>query len=125
MSSFPDDWPPGCPPADAQAASGLLYRLVKSNPATASDFLTHADLGKMPKAPPCLRVGLSVFRTRDDVVHQAELFPFLGNQVASGEVCSEHGKTKLTPGKMPSHTTWWPYLGVDRVALFPTVEGLR
>jgi len=125
MSSFPDDWPPGCPPADAQAAGGLVYRLVRTNPPTASDFLTHAELGKMPKAPACLRVGLSVFRTRDHAVHQAQLFPFLGNQIASGELCAEHGKTKLTPGKMPSHTTWWPYPGVGRAALLPTVEVLR
>lgn len=125
MSVFPDDWPPDCPPPDAVPAIGVVYRLVKNNPAAVTDFRTHAELNKLPKAPPCLRVGLSVFRTREDAVHQAALLPFLGDKVASGELRPEHGKTKLTPGKMPSHTTWWPYPIVDRVAPFMTVEALR
>lgn len=76
----------------------------------------------MPTAPPCLRAGLSVFRTRDDAVHQATLLPFLGKMVASAELHPEHGKVKLTPGKVTSHSTWWPYPGIDRPALFQTGE---
>lgn len=122
MSAFPDNWPPGCPPADAEPAAGPVYRLVKNIPPLAEDFKTHHEIGKMPKAPACLRAGLSVFRTRDDAIHQSKLHPFLGNKIASAELCPEHGKVKLTRGTMPSHTTWWPYLGVERAAPFHKVE---
>lgn len=125
MTAFPDDWPQGCPPADAEPAAGLVYRLVKNAPVLATDFRTHAELGKLPKAPPCLRVGLSVFRSRDDAIHQAALLPFLGDKLASGELQPVHGRTKLTAGRMPSHTTWWPYPDIDRTGPFLTVEVLR
>lgn len=125
MRSFPDNWPQGCPPADAEPAAGRVYRLVKRNPACADDFRTHDERHKMPKADPCLRRGLSVFRTRHDAVHQAKLLPFLGDKIACAELCPEHGRMKLTPTtQRPSHTTWWPYPGVDRAAPFHTIEAL-
>jgi hypothetical protein len=101
-----------------------VYRLVSHSPPAAADFSTHAELGRMLKAPPCLRVGLSVFRTLDDALHQHELLPFLGNRVAKAELNSTHGKTKLTTGKQPTHTTWWPYGGVERASPFIIVKVL-
>jgi hypothetical protein len=97
---------------------------VKHAPLSIEDFRSHAELGKMPKAPPCLRVGLSVFRTLEDTLHQQELFPFLGNRVARAELNPTHGKTRLTSGRQPSHTTWWPHSNVDRVAAFLLVQVL-
>ena len=119
---FPDSWPAGCPPDDSEPATGEVYRLVKSNPPTASDFLTHHELGKLPNAPPCLRCGLSVFRAREDAEHQYRAYPRLGKFIAVGELQPEHGVTKLTQGRQPTHTTWWSYEGVDRAAIFVSVE---
>ena len=119
---FPDGWPAGYPPDDAEPAGGEVYRLVKSNPPAASDFLTHHELGKMPNAPACLRCGLSVFRACADAEHQYRAYPRLGKFIAKGELQPEHGVTKLTQGRQPTYTTWWSYEGVDRAAIFVSVE---
>ncbi len=123
VPTFPQSFPPGCPPADATDASGVVFRLATDNPPTETDLASHAELGKLPNAPPCLRAGLSVLRTRDDATHMSRLFPFLGSFLASGELGPHHGKTKLTPSRAAStHTTWWPYDGVDRRAALPRIE---
>lgn len=118
---FPDDWPEGCPPEDAEPAAGQVFRLVKSNP---TDFASHHELGTLPKGPACLRCGLSVFRTREDADHQHRAYPKLGRYAAIGTLEAQHGVAKPTLGRQPTHTTWWPYEGVDRQSVFTTVEEL-
>ncbi|MCU0873206.1 MAG: hypothetical protein MUE50_12775 [Pirellulaceae bacterium] len=76
----------------------------------------------MPKAPPCLRCGLSVFRETRDAIHQRQLLPKLGSLIAEATLLAEHGKTKPTEGRQPSHTTWWAYEGVNRASLFSVVR---
>jgi hypothetical protein len=51
----------------------VVFRLVHEDPPDASDFATHAETGRLPKAPACLRCGLSVFREKRDAEHQGEL----------------------------------------------------
>ncbi len=119
MPGFPADWPQGCPPPDAVDACGDVFRNVKTIPPTIEDFTSHAERGTCLKAPQCLRVGLSVFQRALDAMHNAELFPRLGEHVAKATLAPSHGKTKATPSKdKPSHTTWWPYADIDRAALF-------
>ncbi len=115
---YPEDWPDGCPPDDTEKGKGEIYRLVKSKPPTETDFLSHHETGKMPKRDPCLRCGLSVFRNQEDAEHQYQAYPKLGKFVSKGTLKAEHGVTKLTSGRQPSHTTWWPYKGVNREVLF-------
>ena len=117
--TFPDDWPADCPPNDAEEASGEFYRLVKTNPPAAEDLSTHHERGTRPKDP-CLRCGLSIFRSRDDAEHQSRIFPKLGKIIGKGILQPEHGKTKRT-GKL-THTTWWIAVGIDRVAAFTDFE---
>ena len=121
VSKFPSNWPENCPPSDAVDASGIVFRIVKYSPPMADDFATHYETGRLPKAPPCLRCGLSVFREKHDAVHQRELMPRLGKLIAEANLRPEHGKTKLTSGMRPTHTTWWPHEEVDRAALFNVV----
>jgi len=115
---FPDAWPKDCPPSDAEDADGVVFRVVKHNPPEEEDTATHMETGRLPKAPPCLRCGLSVFREMRDAAHQRQLLPKLGNLIASATLLPEHGKTKLTKGQRPTHTTWWAYEGVNRHSLF-------
>ena len=115
---FPKSWPPDCPPADAQDAQGEHFRVASSNPPGADDFKSCAELGKFPKADPCKRVGLSLLRTLDDAIHQTKLFPMRGNLIFRGDLNPSHGKTLLTKGRLPTHTTWWPFEGIDRAAPF-------
>jgi hypothetical protein len=46
------------------------------------------------------------------------LLPKLGRLIATGTLEADHGKTKLTTGRQPTHTTWWPDRDVDRASLF-------
>ena len=116
LMKFPDDWPQDCPPAGTPEADGVVFRIAKTDPPTAADVETHFEGGRMPKAPACLRCGLSVFDLRADAVHMSMLFSRIGAYVAEIELRPPHGKTELTPGRRPSHRTWWPHEGVDRLA---------
>ena len=122
---FPEGWPESCPPADAEDAGGVYFRLVNASPPSVSDFESHLESGRVPKGPPCLRAGLSVFRTLRDVRHQAALIPALGSMIAQATLDAAHGKSKPTKGKVPSHTTWWPYADTDRRVLFSVVEQIE
>lgn len=120
--AFPSDWPNGCPPEDAQDANGTVFRIVKNDPPNDVDFISHFESGRIPKAPPCLRCGLSVFRELKDAVHQRLLMPKLGRWIAKATLEAVHGKTKLTQGQQPTHTTWWAYDGVQRASPFTVVS---
>lgn len=120
--TFPSTWPANCPPRDAVDADGDVFRIVDHDPPATGDFASHMETGKLPKAPACLRCGLSVFRELRDAVHQRTLFPRLGRWIAKGTLAMDHGRTKLTTGKLPTHTTWWACEGVDRAALFTVVR---
>jgi hypothetical protein len=119
---FSEQWPPNCPPNDAIDASGIVYRLVNHDPPQSDDFQTHFETGKLPKGPPCMRCGLSVFRTLHDAVHLRKLFSRLGKWIAMATLSTLQRKTKLTSGSQPTHTTWWVYDGVERASLFSVVE---
>jgi len=103
-------------------AEGILYRIVKGNPPTNADMLSHHETGRLPKANPCLRCGLSVFRIIDDALNQQKLHPKLGNRIAKGSISFADGKACQTQGQQSTHTTWWPYEGVDRAAIFVVVK---
>ena len=118
----PPDWPPECPPSDALPAKGEVFRAVKRNPLDRRDFRTHAERDAAPNAPPCLRCGLSVYRTLDDVLHHIALLPSLGKVVARADLAPDHGLTKPTPGSQPTHTTWWPIPEIDRPEIFTVVQ---
>ena len=120
--TFPADWPDDCPPDDASPAEGHVFRIVKRAPPVAADFLSHHELGRLRKAPACLRCGLSVFRDLYDAMHQRQLLPKLGTQIAEARLEVEYGWTKLTSGTQPTHTTWWAFEGVNRAQLFAIVK---
>jgi hypothetical protein len=120
--TFPNDWPSGCPSADTPDAEGNVFRLVKENPVSSCDMRSHHETGKLPKADPCLRCGLSVFRELEDAVNQQKLLPKLGSMIAIANLKATHGKACLTKGQQPTHTTWWPYEGVERAVLFSVVQ---
>jgi hypothetical protein len=119
--AFPTDWPINCPPNHAQHSEVEVFRIVKDDPPTATDMLSHHETGRLPKADPCLRCGLSVFRVLADAQNQQQLMPRLGNRIARGVLLPTHGKSLPTPGIQPTHTTWWPFVGVIREGFFSVV----
>ena len=124
----PEDSPvPGdCPPEDAIPACGTVFRCCKSDPPAESGMRTNDETGRLPDAPPCLRRALSVFRTRQDAVHQLRLFRrWRRKLVAQADLEERHGRTKQTSGRQPTHTSWWPSPGLNpsqRAALFSVVS---
>jgi len=119
---FPDDWPKDCPPNDAEVASSEVFRIVAKDPPDITDLASHWERGRLPNAPACLRCGLSVFREIRDAVHQRLLLPKLGKLIAQATLEAEHGETKITQGKQPTHTTWWVYKDVNRASLFSVIK---
>lgn len=119
--NWPKNWPENCPPNDAIDAAGDVFRLVRNDPPNPDDLESHFEAGTLKSAPHCLRCGLSVFREIRDAVHQRVLIPKLGRLIARGTLKAEHGKTKLTSGKQPTHTTWWAFSEVNRETLFAVV----
>lgn len=122
-NSYPSDWPEHCPPADAIPASGNYFRVGKKDQPDEDEFKSMAELNRALDADNCQRRGLSLVRTLADARHQKRMFQRLGSKIYRGELSAEHGHTKPTKGKSPSHTTWWPFAGVLRATLFSVVEG--
>lgn len=74
MTRYLVDWPENCPPPEAEAASGTVYRVCRSNPPAPEDFKSHAELGKQSKGSECMCRGLSVFRDGAEARHLTRIF---------------------------------------------------
>lgn len=124
MSAFPDDLPDNCPLPGAQPCDCVVFRACAAAPPQESDFLTHAEMGRASTAKgdkACLRFGISVFPTKEACEHMLEVFPANGTFAATGMLEHVHGQIVDTPGRFPSHRTWWPYDGVNRMLPFAGV----
>jgi len=83
-------------------------------------------LNLRPKAPPCQRCGLSVFRDGEDVRQLLrslwKRFPNkkFGPHILRRELTAADGKIKATG--QHGHLTWWAYQGVERHEAFEFVE---
>ena len=124
QSQFPSSWPKGCPPRNASPADNEVFRVTKTRPPTEHDFKSHDELGKAPSGPRCLRLGLSLFERHHDAEHLLQLFPKLGNYILRAKLEPKHGVIEATPSnRFPTHITWWPYEGVNRIEPFhSTIE---
>lgn len=112
-----------CPPQDASAASGEVYRGVRQNPPSDADLATAAQQGAFVGQDECQRCGLSVFKTADALRHAQDLLPTVGKLVARASLRPEHGYLKHTPSrKNPPHHTFWVADGIVRTDLFEVVE---
>jgi hypothetical protein len=124
---FPDWFPKGCPPSDAEDATGTIYRFVRSaNPIQPDEFKSYHETGEVPNGPACERCGLSVFRKIEELRrmlrHLWNKYPgrTYGPHVVKRELTASDGKIKQTRGH--GHHTWWTYDGVPRHASFEFVE---
>lgn len=86
---------------------------------------THEESGRLRDADPCLRRALSVFRSETDAQHQVRLFRRWRRKfIAKASLDGRHGRSMLTTGKQPTHTSWWPTESLNaaaRAALFAMV----
>jgi hypothetical protein len=111
-----------CPPSIAVPASGVVYRVTKNNPHTATDMETHDEQGLAKKHPdPCARCALSVVLVDEELDLLREKYRKIGDYSAKGELRADLG-VMLTDGTAtPTHTNVWFYKNVTpdlRAGLF-------
>jgi hypothetical protein len=113
-----------CPPHSDQKLPRKVFRLLVDDVPADSDFLSFAEMGKGSEptnaTKQCRWHGLSVFSDIDDAYQAIDLYPDK-SFIATAELLPEHGVAVETPGKYPSHMTWWPADGVIRKSRFVCV----
>ncbi len=124
---WPDYFPDGCPPQDAQPAAGEVYRLVKKDPPEQEDFKSLRE--KKPRddfgEQACQACGLSVFQDDQDVLRVKRRAPGMQKRlVARGTLTPDFGQIKQTSSKDDgaSHHTWWVPTKVQPLKVFHVVQ---
>jgi hypothetical protein len=114
-----------CPPKKDQKLPRKVFRLLIGEVPDDSDFLSFAEMerGTEPPSPvkACRWHGLSVFSDIEDAYQAVDLYPDK-QFIASAELSPQHGVAVETPGRYPSHMTWWPSDGIDRKIQFVCVK---
>ncbi|WP_306553758.1 hypothetical protein [Acidovorax sp.] len=109
MATWPNYFPPQCPPATARQDDVLVYRLVNSAPPTLDDFKpTKIEQPERTFAEDeiCAACGVSVFRNVKDIVKKQSRYKALrSKKIAFGSISHNDGLVLET--FTPSHMTWW------------------
>lgn len=114
-----DYFPPNCPPADAQETNRRVYRFVRTNPPTSSDFKSHKELFPTRNFgdEECKACGLSVYTNLDDARLAQRNIPGMAKRLlAQCDLEIQDGRIKATPAfSGESHHTWWkpPSLAIE------------
>ena len=126
--TWPDFYPENCPPAQAEPASGTVYRLVKHDPARAEDFKSvfEENPRRFDNKPTIKNCGLSVQkdpedseRLRDRLKNRARKFK--NRQIAEGSLNPSLGMIRHTPSIEESHHTWWVPIGAEPWLVFNVI----
>lgn len=104
-SEWPKHFPATCPPADADAVTGPVFRLVKSDPPSTDDMKSYLELGRAGPGRECQRAGLSCATNQQHLEELTKLPRFRGQKVAVATFLPEHGKLKQT-GAAGHYTLW-------------------
>ncbi len=121
---WPDFYPENCPPAEAEPASGTVYRLVKHNPPQAEDFLSTWEEfpGRFPK-PATINSGVSVCTDLQDIDRLTKRYGHLRNKkTAKGELNPQLGMIQETKASGKSHVTWWIPIGAEPWLVFEVID---
>ena len=122
---WPDFYPANCPPAEAEPASGTVYRLVRNDPPQAEDFLSTWEEfpGRFPE--PTIQIsGTSVYKDPQDIERLKNRVRHLRNRkTAEGELNSTLGFIQRTKGREKSHHTWWIPIGAEPRLVFTVISG--
>lgn len=100
--------PEECPPHDAGAALGRIFRFVQGSTPCRDDMRSWAELGRNPsQGPECERCALSVLVDENDVSKAQKAVPlFRKRKVAVAEFVPGHGKIKQTGNNEWHHSLW-------------------
>jgi hypothetical protein len=128
---WPDFYPANCPPAEAESASGTVYRLVNHDPAQEEDFKTPFEENprRFKYTPGIKNCALSVQTDIQDSEQlkkaMMKMVPrFKNSQIAKGELNPTLGLIQHTPSsKYRSHHSWWVPIGAEPWVVFKIISG--
>lgn len=114
--SFPEYFPPGCPPEDATREELTVYRYCENtDKVLASDFISYYQDDPDKYKKKILAYGLSIMLSSEECSKGLKL-PAIKRKFksfAKGNTYNSLGVVKRTPNKnSESHCTWWLYEGV-------------
>lgn len=100
--------PEGCPPADAGAALGKIFRFVQGSPPSHDDMLSWAKQGRRPgEGTECQRCALSVLVDENDIAKARKAVPlFRRRKVAVAEFVPGQGVIRQTGNNEWHHSLW-------------------
>lgn len=100
--------PEGCPPDDAGAALGRIFRFVRNSPPCRDDMRSWAEQGRCPgRGSECQGCALSVLVDEDAVAKARQAVPlFRKYKVAVAEFVASQGKIKQTGNNEWHHSLW-------------------
>ena len=107
--TWPDWYPENCPPSDAVAASGVVYRLVKGPEVAESDFtpLYQQSPSRVRDGLVCMASGLSTYRDQADADYlRRNVRAFRQHLIAAGTIDGA-GQELATPRDDNSHVPRW------------------
>lgn len=120
MNNWPDHYPISCPPQEAEAVSGDIYRFTNRNHPKHRDFQSYyeqrPDESWGNKA--CDARGLSVFSTTEDCIAAAAAVPALRKKkLCVASLPNTSGVIAETPSKNTNnHKTFWSLLSAQELA---------
>lgn len=100
--------PEGCPPDDAGAAVGAIFRFVKGSQPGRDDMRSWAEQGRgAGQGSECRRCALSVLVDENDVAKARKAVPLFRKwNVAVAEFVAGQGKIKQTGNNEWHHSLW-------------------
>lgn len=114
-----------CPPQDAVAVSGTIYRGVANLPIVEKHFKSHNELGlRHCDESVCVKWGLSVWRSLEAVNNAQQLHDYMRRwYITAGELDAAEGVIVPT-GNVgnPGHHTLWLEDGVSCASRFEVVQ---
>lgn len=100
--------PEGCPPFDAGAALGRIFRFVQGAPPRRDDMRSWAEQGRNPDhGTECQRCALSVLVDEHDVAKARKAVPIFRKwKVAAAEFVPGQGEIRQTGNSEWHHSLW-------------------
>ena len=121
---WPDFYPGNCPPAEAEPASGTVYRLVRHDPPQAEDFKSTWEEfpGRFPE-PTIKNSGVSVYTDPQDIERlKKRIRQLTDRKTAEGELNPTLGFIQGTKAVEKSHHTWWIPIGAEPWLVFKVLS---
>ncbi len=119
---YPEYFPEGCPPEDANTDEQMLYRFCSSeNIPREEDFVSYYQRDPLKYKGNIPAYGLSVMKSREDCLEAYRKSPYLRKykSIAKGKTNEKRGSWKETPSRQnPAHVTWWVCNNVKPLAFF-------